>query len=252
MVVKAGHENVVELRAKSRKGRLRVSEAHSWALQVEVDGKDVGVSPWQGLVDPGEHRVRLHGFVNVATIAECAATDVRRAEVAQGALDGAKVATKVEAATVALFGEAAVMLAAEEQDASLRIESAPAGAAVRIDAVEVGKTPWEGRLALGEHAIELRASGFLLAKQAVRLERRKQREISVLLQPIPDEAREARNLGAGVAFGVGAVGLGVFGATGALALAKRNELRSICGGIECTEKEQASLATADPWGRHRR
>ncbi|WP_437935886.1 PEGA domain-containing protein [Sorangium sp. So ce341] len=61
--VRAGKETVAELVATSRKGRLVVNEKHNWVLRVELDGKDVGVTPWQGLVDVGEHRVRLHGFM---------------------------------------------------------------------------------------------------------------------------------------------------------------------------------------------
>ncbi|WP_165374046.1 MULTISPECIES: PEGA domain-containing protein [Sorangium] len=173
--VTAGKENVAELVAKSRKGRLVVSEKHNWVLHVELDGQEVGVTPWQGLVDLGEHQVRLHGFMGVEALAACDAP-------AMAAKEGAKVASSVETARVSLYEETRVVLGAEEQDTSLRVESTPEGATVRVDSKVVGKAPWEGRLPLGEHEIEVSASGFYSAKQAVQLERRKQRQLSVSLE----------------------------------------------------------------------
>ncbi|WP_437672931.1 PEGA domain-containing protein [Sorangium sp. So ce131] len=202
--VSAGRENVAELVAASRKGRLVVNEKHNWVLRVELDGKDVGVTPWQGLVDLGEHKVRLHGFMGVAALAACEAP-------AAAAEEGAKVASGVDVVSVKLYEETRMVLGAEEQDASLRIESTPAGATVKIDSREVGKAPWEGRLPLGDHVIEVRAGGFFPAKQTVQIERRKQRELSVALERQPDleaEARAARDrkIALGLVYGVGGGG----------------------------------------------
>ncbi|WP_437682739.1 PEGA domain-containing protein [Sorangium sp. So ce131] len=177
--VSAGKENVAELVARSRKGRLVVSERHNWVLHVELDGEEVGVTPWQGLVDLGEHEVRLHGFMGVEALAACEAP-------VMAANEGAKVASSVETARVNLYEETRVVLGAEEQDTSLRVESTPEGATVRVDSKEVGKAPWEGRLPLGEHEIEVSARGFFSAKQTVQLERRKQRELSVSLERQPE------------------------------------------------------------------
>jgi PEGA domain len=245
VIAKARQENVVELRARSRKGRLRVNEKHGWALQVEVDGKDVGPSPWQGLVDVGGHQVRLHGLVSVEAIAAC---EVAPAASSEGKRGEARLGSKTAAATVKLYQEATVVLDAEEQDASLHIDSTPVGATLTIDAREVGKTPWEGRLDLGDHAIELRTAGFVPVTQTVRLEPRKQRELTLRLEPESDRTRTARNVGAGVAFGVGVVGFGVFGVTGGLALAQRNQIRSTCGGNVCPGDQQSNVDTARSLG----
>ncbi|AUX36284.1 MULTISPECIES: PEGA domain-containing protein [Sorangium] len=248
--VKAGQENVAQLVAASRKGRLVVNEKHNWVLRVELDGKDVGVTPWQGLVDLGEHKVRLHGFMGVEALAACEAP-------ATAATEGAKVVSSVAAASVRLYEETRVVLGAEEQDASLRVESTPAGATVRIDARVVGIAPWEGRLPLGEHVIEVNAGGFFPAKQTVQLERRKQRELAVLLERQPDlaaaahaAARAARNrkIGVGLAYSVGVAGLGVFAVTGGLALDKVNELDARCPNKQCPSTEAGNQRAAATLG----
>ncbi|WP_437552555.1 PEGA domain-containing protein [Sorangium sp. So ce367] len=244
--VKAGKEGVAELVATSRKGRLVVSEKHNWVLRVELDGKDVGVTPWQGLVDAGEHKVRLHGFMGVGALAACEAPG-------GVADDGAKVASGVEVASVKLYEDTRVVLGAEEQDASLRVESTPEQATVSIDARVVGKAPWEGRLPLGAHVIEVSAGGFFSTKQTVQLERRKQRELSVSLERQPDlvtEARAARtrNIGVGLAYGVGVAGLGVFAVTGGLALDKINELDARCPNKQCPSTEAGNQRAVEALG----
>jgi hypothetical protein len=245
--VKAGKENEAQLAARARKGRLVVTEKHNWALRVEVDGADVGVTPYRGLVDVGEHQVRLRGYMSAEALSACDAP-------AAAATEGAKVASGVEAAVVRLYEETPVVLGAEEQDASLRVASTPPGAQVVIDRNAVGKAPWDGRLPLGEHEIEVRASGFVSARQTVRLERRKQREISVALKREPDreaELRAARNtrvgVGTGLAYGAGAVGFGVFAVAGGLALEKAKELKARCGA-RCPSTETANLSSASTLG----
>jgi PEGA domain len=243
--VGAGRDSVAWLVAKTRQGRLVVSEKHNWALQVELDGEVVGVTPWEGPATPGEHEVRLRGFVGLAALAECVAPEAG-APGTEAAQEGATMASPVETAAVRLFEVTRVTLGAEEQDASLRIESTPSGARVMIDSKGVGWTPWEGRLSLGEHAIEVSAGGFVSSTQPVRLVRRKQRELSVVLEPEPDLAglRRMRNVAAGVGFGVGALGLGVSAVTGALAWGKVSDLKSVCQSNTCPPSEQENLNAA--------
>jgi hypothetical protein len=244
--VKAGRENVAELVAPSRKGRLVVDETHNWALHVELDGKDVGVTPWQGLVDPGEHRVRLHGFMGVDALVACEAPEI-------AATQGAMVASNTQTAVVRLYADTQVVLRAEEQDSSLRVDSTPRGATVKIDSTAVGRAPWDGRLSLGEHVIEVSAPGYISAKQKVKLERRKQRELSVVLEREPDreaEARAARSVKSGVrlAYGVGAMGLATFVVAGGLALDKFKELKARCPDNRCPSTETYNLNNVNTLG----
>jgi hypothetical protein len=248
--VKAGQENVAQLQARVKKGRLVVSEKHNWALNVEVDGKDVGVTPWKALVDPGEHQVRLHGYMGVEALAACEAPSVKPEERA-AAQKGTKMASKVATAIVEVYAEKEVVLGAEEQDAPLRVESTPSGASVRIDSKEMGRTPWEGRLPLGGHGIEVSAGGFFPVEQRVKLERRKQQGLAVVLEREPDTAglRRARSAGLGVAYGVGALGLGVFAVSGVLALVKMKDVSSRCNGAVCRPSEQGGLDAVHALGR---
>ncbi|XXY21245.1 PEGA domain-containing protein [Sorangium sp. So ce216] len=186
--VKAGRENVGELVARSRKGRLRVSERHNWPLEIEIDGKKTGVvTPWEGLLDPGEHTVRLHGFLDEEALLACEVPGGKPGEKREAARQGAKMESGVESVSVRLYDVVEVVLGAEDQDASLKVESAPRGARLWIDGKEAGQTPWQGRLPLGEHTIEIRAQGYLGSRQDVTLERRKQREVTVALDRVPRE-----------------------------------------------------------------
>lgn len=251
--VRAQQESVAELVALSRTGRLAVSEAHNWPLHVEVDGKDVGVTPWEGPVAVGEHRVRLHGFVDPDALEACAAPEAAAAagREVHAATEGAVMASPERAATLRLYETERVMLAAEEQDASLRVDSTPVGARLWIDGKELGRTPWAGRLPLGAHAVEVRAGGFIAARQSVRLERRKQRELSMVLErerPPAEAPGVGRVVGAGVAYGVGALGLGVFGVAGALALDKSAEIKEACPADLCPGSKATLLDQARALG----
>lgn len=228
--VTAGRETTAEPRAVSRKGRLQVLEKHGWALEVELDGQKVGVTPWEGMASPGDHEVKLTGFVGLDALAECTAPEVSSGGGPAAAREGAKMGSPSMTAPVRLYEVTPVTLAAEELDASLRIESTPAGASVTIDGAVLGRTPWEGRLGLGPHTVVLGADGFSRSSQEVRLLRRKQRELQVVLEREPDTARlrRARNVGAGVGYGVGALGLGVFAVAGGLALSRSSAVKAQC------------------------
>lgn len=248
--ISARRESTVLLRATAKKGRLVIGESHGWALQVELDGKDVGVTPWEGAVETGDHQVKLKGFVGLAALTECAAPDVGAGGTPKAATDGAKVESAAVTASVRLYEVTPVALGAEERDASLRLESTPSRATVSIDSRVVGQTPWEGRLGLGEHAIDLNAAGFFPATQRVQLVRHKQRELQIVLEREPDTARlhKIRVVGPGVSYGVGALGLGVFAVTGGLALTAVKELETECPDHSCFRSEHPKITRAATLG----
>jgi len=247
-----GKENVIPLEAKSREGRLRVSEKHNWVLEVEVDGQVVGKTPWEGLVGIGDHRVRLRGFMSVQALLTCEVVAVEPGEKPTAAGDGARMESPAEAVSVALYETKQVMLRAEEMDGALRIESTPSGASVRVDGGEVeGATPWQGRLPLGQHRLELRAEGFVPVTQSMQLKRREQNVLSVTLPRAPDiaGARRAKNVAVGVAYGIGALGLGVLAVAGGLAVARSNVVKSKCPGIVCDPALRGDLDAVHALGR---
>ena len=128
-----------------RAGRLHVAERSGRAFVVVVDGIEVGKTPWDGQLSPGEHVVALRG---------------------DGIVGSAPMRVVVEESrTVPLT------LAAEELAASLRVESVPANATIAIDGVTVGRGIWEGRLHAGKHRVEMAAPGFMPARYEVNIAR---------------------------------------------------------------------------------
>jgi hypothetical protein len=249
--VAAGQAAVVRLVAPSKKGRLEVREKHNWPLTVEVDGNDVGVTPWDGLLEIGAHRVRLHGFVKTEVVLACEVPDGKPGEKPKAAESGVKMESAQETASVRLYEVTQVVLGVQDQDASLKVESTPRRARVWIDAKEVGRTPWEGRVALGQHTIEVEAKGYLPSSQRVTLERRRQREVSVRL--VPEATSAVRDVGSGVAFGVGGLGFLTFAVAGGLALDGSNRIKADCPDNTCPgskgplledTKRLAALSTA--------
>lgn len=106
--------------------------------RVKVDGKPRGVTPANLRVPPGPHSLELAlaGFE--------AWTDSF-----QGA--GGDVITR----------EAKLM----GSPVSAAVDSKPGGAALFIDAVEVGKTPWKGKARAGSHQLRLELPGFAAVKK---------------------------------------------------------------------------------------
>jgi hypothetical protein len=128
--------------------------------------------------------------------------------------------------TVGLYEAKNLEPPVKQLDAPLRVEATPAEAAVAVDGTVVAHGRWEGRLPLGTHTVTVSADGFLPQKSEILLERRKQPELHVTLARPP--WRPKLSAGAGVAYGVGAVGLGVFAVSGGLALAKSHDVTSVC------------------------
>lgn len=238
--IKPRTNNEVRMTAPSRRGLLIVREAHNWVLRVNVDGKEVGVTPLRLPVDAGEHTIKLHGYMGAEALATCLSTE-------QAVAEGLRMTSAVKKAVVRLYGETDVVVSAEETEAMLRVESTPRGATVKVSSKPMGPAPWEGALPLGEHVIEVSAEGFLPAKQRVLIERRKQQQVAITLTPEPDK-RAARNrrIAIGVSYGVGAAGLGLFGVAGGIAMAKVNGLKERCVDLVCplTESENRSTAAA--------
>jgi hypothetical protein len=143
------------LQALRKGGTLIVKEAEGRALDVIVDGAVVGRTPWQGTVGVGRHHVSLGGKGELGT--PPSAADVR------------------EGQTTTLALQAAAL------DAELRIEPSPSSAQVDVDGVNVGAGIWQGRLASGEHRIEIYAAGHVPDRRNVVLTQSRQ-ELRVTLE----------------------------------------------------------------------
>lgn len=244
--VSAGKPSVAKLVARERQAKLDIHEKHNWVMHVEIDGQDVGLTPLTKIVNAGEHRIRLVGFMRPEALLACETPDT--------AVDvGARMESEEKTVQLELFESRSVELSADDVDAALRVESTPPGATLWIDGREAGTTPWLGRLPLGQRTLELRHKGYYEAKQVVTMERRNRRDVSVLLEHEPDleaEKRTARNakIGAGIAYGIGAVGLGLFAISGGLFLQNANRLETNCPAKRCPSTESTTLQDVDTFG----
>jgi hypothetical protein len=150
------------LRRLKQTGTLQVTEARGRALQVVVDGTGVGktsASPLSLPLAPGRHVVFLRG-------------------------EG-RLGTAPASVTLRLNEVEPLRLEAEELDASLRVAPVPVDALVSIDAVALGRGPWEGQLRAGKHTIEVAAEGFLPETREVLLGHDKQEVLAVPLARDP-------------------------------------------------------------------
>jgi PEGA domain len=247
--VKPRQENVATLVARSRVGLLRVSEKHGWALDVEVDGKVAGKTPADIPVAPGDHEVRLHGYVRADAVAECAAPETGPADTQPAALDRAEMGSQKTTVAVRFYEVTPLALSADELDGALHVDATPAQAAVSVDRDGTRHGTWEGRLPLGTHTVEVTAPGFLPQKKEVSVERRKDQVVHVELaaEAKVRALRPTWSAPAGVAYGVGAAGLVVFAVTGAVALVKIDGVKSRCYP-SCPTSEQANVDTAGALG----
>ncbi len=121
-------------------GRLVVRESSGLALTVFVDGKSVGITPFEGDFQPGAHAVEA------------------RSDVA-----GAKPRT-VE---VAKKGRVEVVLEAAPLMARLRVTVTPSTATLRVDGQRAVSGAFDQEVTLGRHAVVIEAVGFERAERYV-------------------------------------------------------------------------------------
>lgn len=246
--IRAKQESKAVIEGTSKKGRLKVSESHNWPLDIELNGTHVGVTPWEGFVEAGSHEVRLRGYLGVDIVQQCAVPDAtsKAPESPDAMAARAKVGTKTETATVKPYETTRISLSAEELDGVLRVESTPPGATLFVDAVRRGTTPWQGRLDLGDHLVEVRAKGFIDVQQTVAVERRRERTLRISLEKPVDVAgqRRVQIIGASVAYGIGALGLGTFAVAGGLAIKQVDELNDNCPEKVCNRDQNGALDDA--------
>jgi hypothetical protein len=239
--VKPSQDNVVVLSPKSKQGRLRVTEKHNRVLDVEVDGAVVGKTPWEGSVAAGDHVVRVHGFVRLDADEDLEATHAVGTPV-----DRTEMGSDKSTVAVRLFQLSAVALAAIDLDGALRVEATPEEAAIAVDGNVLGHGAWEGRLPLGVHTLEIRASGFSTTRQELHLERRKQPQIRVHLAHAPRLGTwgPKRNAAVGVTYALGAAGITVGAITGAAALVTISGVRTHCEVPLCPASQTSATNRA--------
>lgn len=162
----AGGETVVQrvrLEPLRSSGVLVVAEASGKKANVFVDGAPVGVTPWQGRVDPGRHGVALRG---------------------EGALG-----TQPVSANVGRDRTVTLTLALEPLACKLAVSPTPIGASVAIDGIDVGRGVWSGPLRCGSHRVEVAEEGFVGARRELQLAENRGESLSITLERDPLAAR---------------------------------------------------------------
>ena len=139
-------------------------ESEPAGASVTIDGKERGRTPFLAPIAPGSHELvlRLPGRRDVGT-------------------------------EFAMPKDKDLSLRLEMPRASgaprLTVASAPDGAAVVIDGKEVGLTPWNGELKLGEHTVQVRRAGYLAAERAVTMQSNRDADLSFALERTPGPGR---------------------------------------------------------------
>lgn len=241
--VTANQETTVTLRSLSTGGRLRVTEQRGRVLDVVIDGNVMGKTPWEGSLTVGEHLVTLRGSVNLDAMPECAPGEQIAAKRRAASLGQVELGTQPVSVPIRLRESTQLTLTAEPLETLLRIEPMPGGASVVIDSVVVGRGIWEGRLRVGNHKIEVMAEGFDTEMRRVTLLPRARQLLSFELERSAQAPGRhlARNVGAGVSYGVGALGLGTFAVAFPLAKGRVDDLKAACPNNRCPPLEQGRL-----------
>lgn len=128
--------------------------------RLRIDGREVGVTPWQGSVEPGRRQIDLdlpgHQPVSKTLMAA----------------RGQKHAVNLQLQPLPTLGR-------------LSIVSAPAGAFVRVDGQPAGTTPIEAfELPKGEHVVQTELSGYSVDTRHVNIVVGESIELSFLLVPV--------------------------------------------------------------------
>jgi hypothetical protein len=122
-------------------------------VDVILDGKFVGKTPWRGLIATGEHLVVLHGDKRQGT--QPARIEVRQSQVT-------------------------TMLVIQEELASdLKVQSQVKGGEIRVDGVFVGRDVWEGPVRSGSHRIQVGGNGFVTEERRVEVAAGKTETVSI-------------------------------------------------------------------------
>jgi hypothetical protein len=129
--------NLVE---ENTKGGVHVREAGNRSVQISIDGKPAGTTPFTGDLPPGEHTF----------------------EIADPKLTGPK-----KTATIVAKQRTEVVLTASDALGLLKLETRPADAEIVIDGKPIAKGTREIELAPGAHTIFARANGYNAVTQTV-------------------------------------------------------------------------------------
>lgn len=124
---------------------------------------------------------------------------------------------------------------------SVDVTGAPEGVVpeISLDGAPLDAGPRGGRTRVdpGRHVVRVNATGMLPVEQEIQVAEGEDRQVAIALQRRSPEVSPSYILPA-VAFGLGAVGLGVGAVTGAMSLSRVGDLERACPDMRCTPAEQ--------------
>jgi hypothetical protein len=188
------------------KGHLIVKEKDGKTMRVIVDGFDVGPSPWEGDLDPGQHEVLVRSTLGAST--------PQHIEIERG-----------KTTSLALLATAAT--------AHITIRVSEPHALLFLDGNSLAEGSYAGDVPPGEHKLAVQKEGFERYEQTVILAPQASEAIDVKLQKPGAHAIEtgATDLGRGIYGGFGLMGLALPNGMG-------NELDSRCSALGATSCDQ--------------
>ena len=131
---------------------------------VQIDGEEVGSTPWSGEIKPGPHKINL-------------------------ARDGYLSDERTITAQKNREAEVSMVLQRPPGPARLMVETDPPGGEVRVDGNVAGTTPLQQEIILepGEHQVEARMDGFLAVAQTVSVEQSQSLALRLAMAPAPKD-----------------------------------------------------------------
>ncbi len=145
----------VKLEVDARKARLNVREQSNAPVHVYVDGVDMGVAPWSGDVEPGEHEIIVKSATMLAT---------------------------PQKVTVAKGETREIIAAASATSASLKVSTADGKGVIYIDGKVVGEGVFSGEIPAGPHKVMVKRDGYDPFEEDIALKEKENVSRSVTLQ----------------------------------------------------------------------
>ena len=177
----------VNLLADIKTGHVLVRSRGETPVPVLVDGTQVGMTPWEGELPPGQHTIQLKSDTS---------------------------SSEPLTVNVVLRSKHEVTLDALPEMGSVELRATPAGATILVDEAVVGRGSWTGDLLPGKHAVRVSYPG--LQTQTIEIEvsrgRTLTRSVGLVPEPVaaasvaPPEKEEWDGLYLGLGLNVDVIG----------------------------------------------
>lgn len=219
VMASAGQESALEvtLSPDMRKGRVSVREQGEIGARVIVDKVDVGATPWEGELDPGEHEIMLRM---------------------------GKSTTPPERIKIERGKKSDVVIDSRAHTGKLEVKVLNGKGAIFLDGEPLGEGSFSGDVPAGAHRLEVRRDAFATWAKDIQVEKRQLLVQNVTLEHLPAQtelpvpsARSSQGIYGGLGLGAGFLP----GGTG-------HELELRCNDIGAASCDNPTPMMASVWG----